>query len=114
MWDERKDQNRWQMKFILPEHNEALRQLRLAKQKIERPVLSEEQVDEFEFVISSAVSEDLPLDFELYDDGFVREVNGRVVYVDHLRKEFRVKDNRGDTNFVKFADILNVKNAPSG
>lgn len=114
MWDERKDQNRWQMKFILPEHNEALRQLRLAKQKIERPVLSEEQFAEFEFVISSAVSEDMPLDFELYDDGFVREVNGRVVYVDHLRKEFRVKDNRGDTNFVKFADILNVKNAPSG
>ncbi|WP_144500173.1 YolD-like family protein [Bacillus pumilus] len=114
MWDERKDQNRWQMKFILPEHNEALRQLSLAKQKIDRPVLSEEQVDEFEFVISSAVSEDLPLDFELYDDGFIREVIGRVIYVDHLRKEFRVKDNRGDTNFVKFADILNVKNAPSG
>ncbi|ATP95374.1 hypothetical protein CSE15_16130 [Bacillus altitudinis] len=114
MWDERKDQNRWQMKFILPEHNEALRQLRLAKQKIERPVLSEEQFAEFEFVISSAVSEDMPLFFELYDDGFIREVSGRVVYVDHLRKEFRVKDNRGDTNFVKFADILNVKNAPSG
>ncbi|MGI1828805.1 YolD-like family protein [Bacillus safensis] len=114
MWDERKDQNRWQMKFILPEHNEALRQLRLAKQKIERPVLSEEQFAEFEFVISSAVSEDMSLNFELYDDGFIREVNGRVVYVDHLRKEFRVKDNRGDTNLVKFADILNVKNAPSG
>lgn len=113
MWDERKDQNRWQMKFILPEHNEALRQLHLAKQKIERPVLSEEQFAEFEFVISSAMSEDLPLFFELYDDGFVREVNGRVAYVDHLRKEFRVKDNRSDTNFVKFADILNVKNAPS-
>ncbi|MFW0909601.1 YolD-like family protein [Bacillus altitudinis] len=113
MWDERKDQNRWQMKFILPEHNEALRQLHLAKQKIERPVLSEEQFAEFEFVISSAVSEDLPLEFDLYNDGFIREVNGRVVYVDHIRKEFRVKDKCGDTNFVKFADILNVKNAPS-
>ncbi|MBJ8056446.1 YolD-like family protein, partial [Bacillus cereus] len=92
---------------ILPEHNEALRQLRLAKQKIERPILSEEQVAEFEFVISSAMSEDLPLEFDLYDNGFIREVNGRVVYVDHIRKEFRVKDSRGDTNFVKFADILN-------
>ncbi|MFF2413562.1 YolD-like family protein [Bacillus safensis] len=114
MWDERKDQNRWKMKFILPEHNEALRQLRLAKQKIDRPVLSEEQFAEFEFVISSAMSENLPLFFELYDDGFIREVTGRVVYVDHLRKVFRVKDNRGYTNFVRFSDILNVKNAPSG
>ncbi|MGE1096797.1 YolD-like family protein [Bacillus altitudinis] len=114
MWDERKDQNRWKMKFILPEHNEALRQLHLAKQRIDRPVLSEEQVEEFEFVISTAVIEDLPLDFELFVDGFVREVSGHVVYVDHIRKEFRVKDDRGDTNFVKFADIINVKNAPSG
>ncbi|MEH7736815.1 YolD-like family protein [Bacillus pumilus] len=115
MWDERKDQNRWQMKFILPEHNEALRQLRLAKQKIERPVLSEEQVEEFEFAIAASINEGLALDFVLYDDGFVREVTGRVVYVDHIRKELRVKDDRGDTNFVKFTNILNVKkNAPSG
>lgn len=109
MWDDRKDQNRWKMKFILPEHNEALRQLHLAKHKIERPILSPEQIEEFEYTIATAMSEDLPLDFELYDDGFVREVNGRVVYVDHLQKEFRVKDNRGDTNFIKFSDILNVK-----
>lgn len=27
----------------------------------------------------------------------------------HLRKEFRVKDDRGDTNFINFADIINVK-----
>ncbi|MFP3841607.1 YolD-like family protein [Bacillus safensis] len=109
MWNTEKDQNRWKMKFILPEHNEALRQLHLKKQKIERPTLSPEQIEEFEYTITTAMSEDLPLDFELYDDGFVREVNGRVVYVDHLRKEFRVKDNRGDTNFIKFSDILNVK-----
>ncbi|MFX0111884.1 hypothetical protein [Bacillus pumilus] len=33
------------MKFILPEHNEALRQLNLAKQKIEQPILSLEQLE---------------------------------------------------------------------
>ncbi|MGE6628587.1 YolD-like family protein [Bacillus pumilus] len=109
MWDERKDQNRWQMKFILPEHNEALRQLHLAKKKIEQPVLSTEQLEEFEYTIATAMSEDMPLNFELFDNGFVREISGRVVCVDHLRKEFRVKDDRGDTNFIKFADIINVK-----
>ncbi|MEW4195054.1 YolD-like family protein [Bacillus altitudinis] len=114
MWDERKDQNRWQMKFILPEHNEALRQLHLKKQKIDRSTLSPEQIEEFEYTIATAMSEDLPLDFELYDNGFVRKVSGCVVYVDHLRKEFRVKDDRGDTNLIKFADILNVKNTSSG
>ncbi|MCY7629374.1 YolD-like family protein [Bacillus altitudinis] len=109
MWDERKDQNRWQMKFILPEHNEVLRQLHLKKQKIERPTLSPEQLEEFEYTIATALSEDLSLHFELFDQGFTRKSNGKVVYVDHLRKEFRIKDDRGDTNFMRFADILNVK-----
>ncbi len=35
------------------------------------------------------------LSFELYDD-----VIGAVHYVDHLRKEFRVKDLKGDTWFI--------------
>ncbi|ARD55628.1 hypothetical protein BA81_14012 [Bacillus safensis FO-36b] len=109
MWNEEKDQNRWKMKFILPEHNEALRQLHLAKHKIEQPVLSPEQLEEFEYTIATAMSEDMPLNFELFDNGFVREISGRVVYVDHIKKLFHVKDSRSDTNLIKFANILNVK-----
>ncbi|OMP29397.1 YolD-like family protein [Bacillus sp. I-2] len=108
MWNEEKDQNRWKMKFILPEHNEALRQLHLAKQKIERPVLSPEQLEEFEYTIATAMSEDLALNFEL-DDGFVREISGRVIYVDHIKKLLHVKDSRADTNLINFKDILYVK-----
>ncbi|WP_345806848.1 YolD-like family protein [Bacillus pumilus] len=51
----------------------------------------------------------MSLHFELFNQGFTRKINGKVVYVDHLRKEFRIKDDRGDTNFIRFADILNVK-----
>ncbi|MCY7692491.1 YolD-like family protein [Bacillus altitudinis] len=97
------------MKFILPEHNEALRQLHLAKHKIKRPSLSPEQIEEFEYTIATAMSEDSSLNFELFDNGFVREVSGRVVYVNHIKKLFHVKDSRSDTNLIKFADILNVK-----
>lgn len=109
MWNEEKDQNRWKMKFILPEHNEALRQLHLAKHKIEQPTLSPEQIEEFEYTIANAMSEDLALNFELFNEGFVREISGRVVYVDHIKKLFHVKDSRTDTNFIRFSDILSVK-----
>ncbi|MGN7283198.1 YolD-like family protein [Bacillus altitudinis] len=86
MWNPEKDQNRWKMKFILPE-----------------------QIEEIEYTVAAAMSEDLYLSFDLYDNGFVREITGKVGYVDHLRKKFRVKDERGDTNFIRFADIINVK-----
>ncbi|MGD7016668.1 YolD-like family protein [Bacillus altitudinis] len=97
------------MKFILPEHNEALRQLHLKKQKIDRPVLSPEQIEEFEYTIATTMSEDLSLNFVLFDQGFTRELTGKVVFVDHVRKEFRIEDDSGDTNFIRFADIINVK-----
>ncbi|BBP91805.1 hypothetical protein BsIDN1_54230 [Bacillus safensis] len=81
MWDDRKDQNRWKMKFILPEHNEALRQLHLSKKKkIEQPILSPEQLEEFEYTIATAMREDMPLNFELFDNGFSREISGGELY----------------------------------
>ncbi|MBT2574488.1 YolD-like family protein [Bacillus sp. ISL-51] len=54
------------------------------------------------------------LAFDVYDDGYIREITGAVHYVDHIRKEFRIKDAKGDNHFVRFTDITNVKNAPSG
>lgn len=38
------------------------------------------------------MSEDLSLTFDLFDQGFTREITGKVVFVDHLRKKFKVKD----------------------
>lgn len=108
MWNEEKDQNRWKMKIILPEHREALRQLNLAKHKIERPELSEEQIEEIEYTITTAISDDISLKFELFDNGFVREVAGRVVHVDHIKKRFHVKDHVGDTNLIDFSNIIHV------
>lgn len=67
-----------------------------------------------EITVAELMEFGAPLAFELYDDGYIREVIGAVHYVDHIRKEFRVKDAKGDTNFVRFSDIINVKNAPSG
>lgn len=64
--------------------------------------------------VAQSMEVGVDLSFELYDDGYIREVIGAVHYVDHIRKEFRVKDARGDTSFVRFSDIINVKNAPSG
>ncbi|RST63395.1 YolD-like family protein [Bacillus pumilus] len=110
MWNEEKDQNRWKMKIILPEHREALRQLNLAKHKIERPELSEEQIEEIEYTITTAISDDISLKFELFDNGFVMEVVGRVVHVDHIKKRFHVKDNVGDTNLIDFSNIIHVSN----
>lgn len=84
------------------------------KRKVEKPQLDAQQIEDMEMTVAESMEFGAPLAFEVYDDGYIRDVIGAVHYVDHIRKEFRVKDDKGDTNFVRFADIINVKNAPSG
>nr|WP_231122824.1 YolD-like family protein [Bacillus safensis] len=38
-------------------------------------------MEEFEYTIATAMSEDLALNFDLFDNGFVREITGKVGYV---------------------------------
>ncbi|MEH6861558.1 YolD-like family protein [Bacillus velezensis] len=108
------DNKLWASSFILPELREGFQQLAVAKLKAEKPQLDAQQIEDMEVTVAQSMEVGADLSFELYDDGYIREVIGAVHYVDHIRKEFRVKDAKGDTNFVRFADIINVKNAPSG
>ncbi|ODB76085.1 YolD-like family protein [Bacillus velezensis] len=108
------DNKLWASSFILPELREGFQRLTEAKLKVEKPQLDAQQIEDMEVTVAQSMEVGSDLSFELYDDGYIREVIGAVHYVDHIRKEFRVKDARGDTNFVRFADIINVKIAPSG
>ncbi|CAF1861272.1 hypothetical protein NRS6185_00009 [Bacillus subtilis] len=108
------EDKRWAMRIILPEHRAGLARQTEEKRKVEKPQLDAQQIEDMEMTVAESMEFGAPLAFEVYDDGHIREVIGAVHYVDHIRKEFRVKDDKSDTNFVRFADIINVKNAPSG
>ncbi|QAV89537.1 YolD-like family protein [Bacillus subtilis] len=107
------EDKRWAMRIILPEHRAGLARQAEDKRKVEKPQLDAQQIEDMEITVAESMEFGAPLAFEVYDDGYIREVIGAVHYVDHIRKEFRVKDAKGDTNIVRFADIINVKNAPS-
>lgn len=107
------EDKRWAMRIILPEHRAGLARQASEKRKIEKPQLDTQQIEDMEITVAESMEFGSVLAFKLYDDGFIREVIGAVHYVDHIRKEFRVKDNKGDTNLVKFADIIDVTKASS-
>jgi hypothetical protein len=49
------------------------------------------------------------LQITVYDDGFFREIEGCVYCINPYNKQLHVKDLKGDTNFIKFEDIVDVK-----
>ncbi|MGG1014868.1 YolD-like family protein [Bacillus subtilis] len=103
------EDKRWSARFILPEQRAGLQRLAEERLKIERPVPDAQQIEDMEITVAQSMEFGAPLTFEIYNNGYIREVVGEVHYVDHIRKEFRVKDAKGDTNLVRFLDIVNVK-----
>ncbi|MCR9040970.1 YolD-like family protein [Bacillus sp. L381] len=107
------DKSIWSSKFILPELREGFQRLEAEKHKIQKPLLDAQCIEEMEITVAQSMETGAPLLFEVYDNGYIHEITGSVHYVDHVRKEFRVKNSRSETNLVQFQSIISVKNTPS-
>ncbi|CAF1786864.1 YolD-like family protein [Bacillus subtilis] len=99
---------RWEQKFILPEHREALLHRKFETKKIEKPVLDEYQLEEMARVISEAMEFNSPLNIRYYRNGFIEEVFGHVHYINEVNQRLHVKDLKGDTNFISVDSIVSA------
>ncbi|MFC9657052.1 YolD-like family protein [Bacillus subtilis] len=100
---------RWEQKFILPEHREALLHRKIETTKIEKPVLDEYQLEEMARVISEAMEVNSALNISYYRSGFIEEVIGHVHYINEIKQQLHVKDLKGDTNIIAFDSLISVK-----
>ncbi|MBV2197471.1 YolD-like family protein [Bacillus velezensis] len=74
-----------------------------------KPLLDAQCIEEMEITVAQSMETGSPLLFEVYDNGYIHEIKGSVHFVDHVRKEFRVKGSRSETNLVQFQSIVSVK-----
>lgn len=101
---------RWESsRMMLPEHREALLARKKEQMKVEKPVLDEQQIEDFEMLIQQSYEYKFALSIELYDDGFFWGVEGVVSHINTQRELLHIKDIVGDTNIVMFGDIVDVK-----
>lgn len=100
---------RWEQKFILPEHREALLHRKIETKKVEKPVLDEYQLEEMARVISEAMENNAAITISFYRNGFIEDVIGHVHYINEVNQKLHVKDLKGDTNFIAFDSLTAVK-----
>ncbi|MBG9768818.1 YolD-like family protein [Bacillus vallismortis] len=93
---------RWEQKFILPEHREALLHRKIETKKIEKPVLDGYQLEEMARVISEAMENNAAMTISFYRNGFIEDVTGHVHYINEVNQNLHVKDFKGDTNYIAF------------
>ncbi|MCY8813696.1 YolD-like family protein [Bacillus atrophaeus] len=100
---------RWEQKFMLPEHREALLNRKKEVKKIEQPILDEYQLEEMARVICEAMEYNSALVISVYRDGFIEEVTGYVHYIDEVKQRLHVKDLKEGSTLINFLDVTSVK-----
>lgn len=106
------------MTMMLPEHVSLLPVLESNQDKVKRPLLDMSQIEDMEMIISEAMEFNHPVQFSVFkllpmlngpETGEIVQIEGHIHYINQLRKLFHVVDSKGDTNLIKFEDVVGVK-----
>ncbi|MFF2587121.1 YolD-like family protein [Peribacillus butanolivorans] len=99
---------KWQPALILPEHKAFQKQMNEDYFRIEEPILDEYQIEEHENQIHYSMENHLPIKFQLYNDGFPRELQGYCVYIHPIIKELRVQKKDNSIEYIQFTEIIDL------
>ncbi|UZJ78294.1 YolD-like family protein [Fictibacillus sp. KU28468] len=94
--------------LMLPEHVKALREFDWDITNIERPVLDEQQLEEINETICSAMEFNNAVKFSYYRSGVIETLTGHIHYLDVHNKNVRIVTKSGDIAKVNFTDITGV------
>ncbi|MEK5097062.1 YolD-like family protein [Bacillus sp. FSL W8-0848] len=104
--------------MMLPEHVCLLRELESNHNRVKRPVLDMAQIEDMERVICEAMEFNSTVQFSVFkplpflngaDTGEIVQIEGHIHYINQIRKVFHVVDSKGDTNLIKFEDVVGVE-----
>lgn len=99
---------KWQG-FFMPEHVEGLKQMWIDSCKIQKPLLDDYQIQEFEERIHFAKENKLPIEFTVYDNGFVETITGIIHSVDHVKQRIKLLLDPTTIDYILFSEVMNVK-----
>ncbi|MBS4747566.1 YolD-like family protein [Bacillus altitudinis] len=94
--------------MMLPEHVARLKHDLAETKKIDKPIIDEQQAEEFESTIAYAMSVNKPLNFSIFDLGVVNQLKGFTQYINYEKKMLHIKDMSDDIHFVLLDDIVGV------
>ncbi len=94
--------------MMLPEHVAQLKHDLAETKKTDKPIIDEQQAEEFESIIAYAMSVNKPLNFSIFDLGVVNQLKGFTQYINYEKKMLHIKDLSDDIHFVLLDDIVGV------
>jgi hypothetical protein len=101
---------KWAPFATMPEQFERVDRMIEDQTRIERPVLSDDRLDEMNHILKKALHEQKCVNVEYYYDGFRFHVELRLVQVDTWSMVLigHHPDDDAEMTFISFIDILNI------
>ncbi|WP_062052316.1 YolD-like family protein [Bacillus sp. JCM 19034] len=81
----------WHMKFVLPEHDIALKHWHAAQDKISKPTLDEQELAEIGHIVMDSLRHELEVKIIYWVNGGFDEIIGVVDHVDQYEKYIKVR-----------------------
>lgn len=94
--------------LTLPEHVKMLSYLDKAQDKVDKPILNEDQLEDINQTIYEALEYNKELVFTYFDNGDMKLYVGHIHFLDDIKQELRLMNGHGDKFNMKFKDILRV------
>lgn len=95
--------------MMLPEHVEMVKGVWAENDKIPKPTLDEQELEEINQMIYEAMEYNSEVTITYYTKGELRFEIGYIHFADVMRKEIRVKDKFEEIHRFKFEDIVKVQ-----
>lgn len=99
---------KWQAAFQLPELVKGQREFWHDTERSAKPIIDENQAEEFDLRIAYAMEWNYYVKLNVWFDGFITEISGRIHYVDPNSKELRIKNGSGQFERIAFEDVIGV------
>jgi|SRR5690554_107018 len=98
---------KWQPFASLPEHANYLNKLVYKMNKVERPILSEDQLNELNEKLFVYFENKETISLKYFYDGYIYLVEGIIIKINHIKKTVIIENNNIRDNF-SIASIVDI------
>ncbi|SFG82412.1 YolD-like family protein [Sporolactobacillus nakayamae] len=101
---------RWESsRMMLPEHVAAIREGYKNLDKIDRPILAEDELEAINRTLKEATQNHKPVDLSYYKDGFIKQKICYINRIDLVYRRLTVSDMYGLKWHYDFEDVMDVR-----
>ncbi len=99
---------KWQPFASLPEQAEYINKLIHEMNKVDRPILSEDQLNELNEILFRCFENKEVVSLNYYHDGYIYLVEGKIIKIDGIRKMIVIENNQKRDKF-SISNIVNIE-----